>query len=246
MASIGKIALAAASATQETTVALSNINFDFSLVKLEAPVEYHGLGSTLSKKRKHNAEEGSAHVTARKLGALFADDLPQTPNLSRAYGLRVSEIAENPKFNPRSSAADGPFANSIGADGTSIWAAATSGRGAMAVHMLACLLARAWTSPRAISIWSEIIASRKMLLRNKIQEDMFPISTLTACQTEIDREKIAEWDASARSVSLDAFTSRASVLRTDSPSATLFQEVSLTFISGFVQLTLLCKSPKLN
>ena len=182
-------------------MALASINFDFSLIKLEAPLEYQGLGTALSKKRKWKAEEGSIHVTARKLGALFADDLPHTPNLSRAYGLRVSEIAENPRFNPRGGTADGPFAEHVGADGASIWAAATSGRGTMAVHLLACLLARIWKGPEAISIWSEIITTRKILLQNRLHEQQFHIGMVTACQVEIDRDKLSEWDASARAVS---------------------------------------------
>ena len=98
MASIGRFALAAASATQETTLALASLNFDFSLVKIEAPVAYSRFGSAVSTKRNREAENGSTHVTARKLGALFADDVPQIPNLSHIYGLRVSEIAENPKL----------------------------------------------------------------------------------------------------------------------------------------------------
>ncbi|KAK4695240.1 hypothetical protein P7C71_g2481, partial [Lecanoromycetidae sp. Uapishka_2] len=200
MTSIGKFLVAGVAATQESTLALANINFDFSLVKMEAPLEYRGLGTALSSKRRAEAEEGSTHITARKLGALFVDDLPNTPNLARAYGLRVSEIAENPKYNPKGSAADGPFAEHVGADGTSIWAAATSGRGALAVHLLACLLARVWSGPEAISIWSEIIAARKQLLQEQIQEQQFHINALTACQIDIGREKVSEWDASARSV----------------------------------------------
>lgn len=200
MTCIGNSVVAAASATQESTVALANINFDFSLVKMEAPLEYSGLGSALSMKRKREAERGSTHITARKLGALFADDLPHTPNLSRAYGLRVSEIAENPRLNPRGSAADGPFAEHVGADGTSIWAAATSGRGAMAVHLLACLLARVWSGPEATSIWSAIIVARRVLLQSRLNEREFHIGMVTACQIEIDREKLSEWDASARAV----------------------------------------------
>lgn len=116
MTSIGKFIVAGAAASQESTLALANINFDFSLVKLEAPLEYRGLGITLSKKRKTEAEEGSTHITARKLGALFVDDLPNTPKLARTYGLRVSEIAENPRFNPKGTVSDGPFAEHVGAD----------------------------------------------------------------------------------------------------------------------------------
>lgn len=201
MASIGRFALAAASATQDTTLALASLNFDFSLVKLEAPVAYSRFGSALSTKRKREAENGSTHVTARKLGALFADEVPRIPNLSHAYGLRVSEIAENPKFNPRGSASDGPLADHVGADGTSIWAAATSGKGAMAVHLLACLLARVWTPAEAISIWSEIVAARKAVLQSRLQEDNFHIGLVTASQIEVNRDQLSEWDASARAVS---------------------------------------------
>ena len=201
MTSIGKFVVAGAAATQESTLALANINFDFSLLKMEAPMEYRGLGSALSSKRKRDAEEGSSHITARKLGALFADDLPHIPNLSRAYGLRVSEIAENPKYNPHGTPADGPFMDNVGADGTSIWAAATSGRGALAVHLLACLLARGWTHSEAVSIWSEIIIARKAVLQARMQEREFNIGMVTACQIDVDRDRLAEWDASARSVS---------------------------------------------
>ena len=89
MASIGRFAIAGASMNQESTLALASINFDFSMIKFEAPLEYQGLGTVLSAKRKRKVELGSIHITARKLGALFIDDLPEIPNLSRAYGLRV-------------------------------------------------------------------------------------------------------------------------------------------------------------
>lgn len=200
MASIGKVAVAAASVAQETTLALSNIHFDFSLVRMEAPLEYRSLGAVLSNKRKRETDDGSTHITARNLGALFSSDLPPIPNLTRAYGLRASEIVENPKFNPRSSLSHGPFVDYVGADGTSIWAAATSGPGAVAVHLLACLLARMWSGPEATSIWSELVAVRKALLQSRLQEQEFPISMVTASQIEIERHKLAEWDASARSV----------------------------------------------
>lgn len=144
MASIGKIVLSAASGMQEATFAQSNINFDFSLIKLDAPLEYRELGALLSISRKRDAEEGSTHTTARKLGAVFADELPHVPHLMSAYGLRVSEISKNPRFNPQGGDSDGPFADLIGADGTSIWAAATSGKGALEVDLLACILARTW------------------------------------------------------------------------------------------------------
>lgn len=202
MASIGKFALSLASATQETTFALANLSFDFAMIRLEAPLEYQGLGTALSKKRKHEAEQGSLHSTARKLGALFADDMPLIPSLSRAYGLRASEIAEDPSFNPVGGTVDGPLAGLIGADGTSIWAAATSGRGALQVHLLACLLARMWPASEATAIWSELVSARRAQLEESLRGIEFQASALTASQIEVSRESLAEWDASARSVCL--------------------------------------------
>jgi hypothetical protein len=187
---------------QSNTLALANLNFDFSLVKLAAPPEFESLGACLSKKRKSEAEDGRLHRVARKLGALFADDLPNTPHLFQAYGQRVSEIAGNPKVNPKGNQSDGAFQGFVGADGTSIWAAATSGKGALAVHLLGCMLARIWSGPEAVSIWSELVTERKAVLMRRIQEEQFQLSIITASQIEISRNQLAEWDASARSVSL--------------------------------------------
>jgi len=72
----------AASADPESILALARINFDFSLVRIEAPLEYQGLGTALSTKREREAEERSTQITAQKLGSLFADGLPYTPNTS--------------------------------------------------------------------------------------------------------------------------------------------------------------------
>ncbi|KAH7310855.1 hypothetical protein B0I35DRAFT_439804 [Stachybotrys elegans] len=198
MASIGQISLSAIAGEQKTTIGLVHGNFDFSLIKLEAPVEYHGLGQHLSRKRKHEAEEGAIHATARKLGALFADELPPVLHLKRAYGLRTSEIAENPKYNPTGKASHGPLKGLIGADGTSIWAAATSGPGALEVHLLACLLARAFSGEDATAIWDELVRTRKTILEKRLQEENFPTSTIFLSRLEISREMLAVWDASAR------------------------------------------------
>ena len=88
----------------------------------------------------------------------------------RVSGLRASEIVENPDFNPRSNPSHGPFVDYVGADGTSIWAAATSGPAAVAVHLLASLLAHMWSGPEATSIWGELVAARKTLLQALLQE----------------------------------------------------------------------------
>ena len=158
MASISKIQNALVSATQETTLALANLSFDFSLVRVEAPIEYKGVGAALSYKRRHTAENGSIHVTARRLGSLFESILPHTPDLVRAYGRRASDISASPSMNPSTAKAYGPFQKYVGVDGTSIWAAATSSSCAVVVHLLACMLARLWAPSQFISIWEELIA----------------------------------------------------------------------------------------
>jgi hypothetical protein len=49
---LGKLNAAMASVQNEASASLATLNFDFTLIKLEAPVEFHGLGSTISRKRK--------------------------------------------------------------------------------------------------------------------------------------------------------------------------------------------------
>jgi hypothetical protein len=107
--------------------------------------------------RRKQAEIGSSHTTARKLGALFEHILPSTPELFKAYGQRASHIAVFPASSVVGSLNSGPFASHVGVDGTSIWAAATSGKRAIAVHLLACMLARIWKGPEAISVWVELV-----------------------------------------------------------------------------------------
>ncbi|KAF2230757.1 hypothetical protein EV356DRAFT_519402 [Viridothelium virens] len=122
---INKLQASLAAATNEVTVAAANINFDFTLVKCEVPKEYEELGNALSTKRKEQAEQGTTHITARRLGALFEGICPPTPSLIKAYGNRASQIAEAAKktsVEPTNSI----FAAHTGVDGTSIWAAATS------------------------------------------------------------------------------------------------------------------------
>ena len=99
MAAISKITAAALAATNENSFALANLNIDFSLVKIEAPVEYQGLRSALSTRCIENAEQGHLHRIARKLGALFEQILPSIKVLAEAYGRRASEIASSDKIN---------------------------------------------------------------------------------------------------------------------------------------------------
>jgi hypothetical protein len=196
---INRLQASLAQATNEVTVAAANINFDFTLVKCEAPKEYHGLGNTLSRKRKFEAETGQAHITARRLGALFEGVCPATPNLIKAYGLRASEIASNTK-DKFSEPSNSIFAEQSGIDGTSIWAAATSSPAAMHVQLLACMLARIFDAQRATSIWYELVKDRKCEIAGKYESgETLRFATLTAAaQSEISRSSLADWDASAR------------------------------------------------
>ncbi|EXL45112.1 serine/threonine protein kinase [Fusarium oxysporum f. sp. radicis-lycopersici 26381] len=181
----------------EIANAAEGINFDFSILKLEAPQEFQALGQVLSSKQRQEAEDGALHITARKLAALFGPLLDQTPNLFKAYGMRCSQIVSNGDVNPLGSEKDDPIiSQEKGVDCTSIWAVATSGDPAVAMHLLACMIARAWGTREALSIWAEIVSQRQHEIREKESTD---ISELLAATQEVSREQLAQWDASARS-----------------------------------------------
>ena len=199
---IGRITAAAAAAYNENQVSLINLNFDFTLMKLEAPKEFGGLGSIMSLKRKTNAESGAFHRTARKLGALFEGTLPEIPELTKAYGIRASEIAQSDKVKTKHARATELFQNQIGPDSTSIWAAATSGDAAVSVHLLACMLARVFSGTVATSIWVEIVAEQKSHIDEKQRTANFASAydaASMAARQEFSRDELAEWDNSARS-----------------------------------------------
>lgn len=201
MSSIGRIQAALAAATNDFTVAAANLNFDFTLIKCEAPQEFHQLGNALTQTRKENAEYGSTHITARRLGALFEGVLPSTPTLLRAYGNRVSEIAQTSRQSGSPEPENSMFAAHAGIDGTSIWAAATSSPTALHVQLLACMLARQWSASEATSIWVELVQERRTEVEEAWnQNHAVPYNSLTAAtQSKISRSSLAEWDASARS-----------------------------------------------
>jgi hypothetical protein len=192
---IGRITTALATVHNENSAALANLNFDFTLVRLDAPGEFKALGATISKKRKVDAEEGALHKSARRLGALFGDLLPPTDELFRAYGTRVSEISSMPSINPREGPeADGIFANHIGADTASIWAAVTSGSAAIAVHLLGCMLARIFTGLEAISVWVELVQRQKESIRAKHGKNLYSdehSAALTAAKQDISRTDLS-------------------------------------------------------
>nr|KMM71266.1 hypothetical protein CPAG_07573 [Coccidioides posadasii RMSCC 3488] len=196
---VNKLLASLASATNELTLSTATLNLDFFLFRFEAPPSYRDFGLSLSSKRRQNAEGGSAHITARKLGALFENILPKTSYLVDAYGARVSAVIARPDIKPKEDFAKGFFAAEIGPDGTTIWAAATSGPGAVPVHLLACLLARRWNALIATSIWVELVEERKKQIATEFDNgNATHYSTLQAARQDISREQLAEWDAGAR------------------------------------------------
>ncbi|KAI1320519.1 hypothetical protein F5Y16DRAFT_417425 [Xylariaceae sp. FL0255] len=199
--SLGKIQAALASATNEVTVAAANLNFDFTLMKFEAPPEYQPVSAHLTTKRRENAEQGDIHVTARRLSALFEGVCPNTPNLIKAYGKRASEISKVAESIP-SHDRGGIFAEYLGIDATSIWAAATSSQSgsSIQIHLLACLLARMWSHSEAVSIWDEIVHSRRHEIAGTFNNgNNVTFATLAAAtQQEITLSSLRTWDSSAR------------------------------------------------
>ena len=162
-------------------------------------MEFSGLGAALSTRRRTDAEDGPHHKTARRLAALFEQLIPSTPKLITAYGLRSTEIIQTPGVNPKGSPKHGPFETYVGADGTAMWAAATSGVPALGVYFLACLLARAWDAKEAISIWVELVNKRRDEIEDgwKMNHAVSESSRMSVYQ-DISREDLARWDASAR------------------------------------------------
>lgn len=89
MNSLGKLNVSRVAVQIENTLALVNINLDFSLWRCAPSPEYHPVGLALTLKRKHEAEKGEIHRTACKLGFLFHELVPETPRLFKTFGSRV-------------------------------------------------------------------------------------------------------------------------------------------------------------
>ncbi|KAK8018530.1 hypothetical protein PG991_007720 [Apiospora marii] len=203
MASFGKLNTSLIQGVNENTLALANLNFDFSLVKVQAPAEFQQIGPALAEQRRQNAEAGTSHQTARKLGALFESLVPPVPRVIAAYGHRASEIMKKPGANPSGTTErHGPFADFVGADATGIWAAATSGQASIATHLLACMLARTFNDPaKAVSVWAELLHERKkdiMMYNAQSTLGMAEVAALNASSQQVNREELRLWDASAR------------------------------------------------
>lgn len=120
MASIGNLTNTFLRASQETTITLANLNFNFSIIKFIAPKEYQGLGDSFSRRWKVAAEDGAINIIAKKLSTLFSGINLNVPNLIRIYRLRTSEVAKLPAVNPKATSGISIFANYLNANSTSI------------------------------------------------------------------------------------------------------------------------------
>ncbi|KAI1474275.1 hypothetical protein F4774DRAFT_342192 [Daldinia eschscholtzii] len=199
---ISKFISSLTSIQPEASFALGNINLDFTLLKIDAPVEFEGVRNSISKFRKDNAETGDLHRTARKLGALFDDVAPKSPDLLSAYGHRVSEICKKENIDSAERARHGIFSHFIGADSSSVWAAATSGLNAIAVHLLACMIANIFEQAQAVALWLELIEKQKCAVKQTIATETDPMKAVSkefAVKQVFSREELASWDNSARS-----------------------------------------------
>ncbi|UPL01317.1 hypothetical protein LCI18_012251 [Fusarium solani-melongenae] len=199
---VNKLVASLASAQNEVSLAAANLNLDFTLIRLEAPKEFRGIDNSLSDVRRENAERGTLHRTARKLGALFDGVPPPTEHLLSAYGKRVSEICERKHIDPKERARHGIFSQFVGPDSASLWAAATSGTNAIAVHLLASMIAGVFDSAESIALWLQIIERRKAEIERTIDKERDTVkamATALATQQEFTRDELAAWDNSARS-----------------------------------------------
>ncbi|KAL0775879.1 hypothetical protein CaCOL14_007166 [Colletotrichum acutatum] len=199
MANIGNFQTSLVSVRNEISPALVNVNLHISLFRGNPAVEFQRVGSALTAWRRKEAEDGILHKTACRLGFLFNDILPDTPELLKAIGIRASDILDSPNINPQGTTQDGPFKDFIGADGTCIWAAATSTPASIGAYLLACILARVWDAKTATSIWVELIHDRKAQVQALIDARR-PVNPYTevANYQDITRDDLAKWDASAR------------------------------------------------
>ncbi|KAL6363056.1 hypothetical protein LRP88_02457 [Fusarium phalaenopsidis] len=199
---VNKLVASAASVQNEFSLAAANLNLDFTLIRLEAPKEFRGIDNSLSDMRRENAERGSLHRTARKLGALFDGVPPPAEHLLSAYGKRVSEICERKHIDPKERARHGIFSQFVGPDSTSLWAAATSGTNAIAIHLLASMISGVFDSADSIALWLQLIEKRKAEIESTIDKERDAVkamATALATQQEFTRDGLAAWDNSARS-----------------------------------------------
>ncbi|KXX78284.1 hypothetical protein MMYC01_206494 [Madurella mycetomatis] len=128
----------------------------------------------------------AARYTSRRDGSapLFEGVPPATPNLIKAYGMRATELAQQTSAQASLESLSWIFSAYRGIDATSLWAAATSRKAALPVHLLACLLARVWDGTKAVSLWFEIVAERRKEIMAKFDSGDTPYPHMWAAAFE--------------------------------------------------------------
>ena len=75
----------------------------------------------------------------------------------------------------------------------------------MAINLLACLLARAFSPSQATAIWVELVIERKREVESDSDDSQFQsLAARAACRQDLSRDELAKWDASARAWLLSA------------------------------------------
>ncbi|KAM0427821.1 hypothetical protein ACHAPT_007278 [Fusarium lateritium] len=137
--------------------------------------------------------------TARQLAALFEDLCPDTPNLVRAYGERVSEIFkcttdERSKGHPASlvAALTGGGATSVAA---ALAPVQTTRRSVIHVHLLACILTSMWGLSKSIDIWGKIVSDRRTQIASDVARGVALLSSTAAdaAQEDISDTQLLDW-----------------------------------------------------
>lgn len=137
---------------------------------------------------------------------------------------------QSSNVNPKGSSNHGPFETFVRADGTAMWAAATSGIPALAMYLLACLLARTWGGKEAVSIWVEIVEQRrKEILRGIENHDLVSESSRMSMSLDLSRQDLAQWDASARAWLQSADRAKS---KEQTQLMPIFKNIHLSFSSG--------------
>lgn len=123
----------------------------------------HGVREALSTYRRNKERKVSRTLL---LGALFEAIVPPILCLIQAYG-NVRLISSRSGDRTQKNFNIGNiFAAQAGIGGLSIGAAANSGLGPLAIHLLPCMLARIWKGHETISLWVELVDQWKQEIRH--------------------------------------------------------------------------------
>jgi hypothetical protein len=174
------------------TVPAANINFDFTLVKYKVPKYYQPLGDVLLLKRKRDAETGTAHMTARRLGALFEGICPSTPNLLAAYGEQVSNIVDAAVDSESKDCSNAIFAAYSGIDGRQLGVVTCSCGSSFPMRFWKVCLTHRFRFSFQLALFhvTNISLSLSYPYYRALQESL---SCLKSCNQRYTRSNLTQW-----------------------------------------------------